>query len=73
MCADRPRPSLDVVLGNAEFAGGIADDFGEFGIMDVADIGKEVVFHLVVQAADQPSQETAAGSKIGGGDQLGVE
>ena len=38
--------------------------------MDVAHLGEEVVLDLVVQAATEPSQHTAAGSKVGGCAQL---
>ena len=47
----RTPESGDVMVRDAVFLGGLLDDFCYSRIVDRANIGEEVVFNLLVQAA----------------------
>src|SRR5947208_6618773 len=40
-------------VADAEFSAGVFDDFGKRGIVDVADLGEQMMLHLEIEPAEE--------------------
>ena len=54
----------------AIFLGSSLHDRGDFGVMDMANIGEEVMLDLKIESADIPVEQVVVASEIGGGIEL---
>ena len=59
-----------LVIGKAEFPGGLPHNPGYFLVMNVADIGEQVMLNLEVQPSDKPGKPPVARREVAGGVQL---
>ncbi len=57
---------VDVVGDVIPFAGA-GDELGDFGVVEVRDVGEEVVFGLEVEAAEVPGEDFGFGGEVDGG------
>lgn len=66
MRGDGAQKGWQYMIRQVEFLSGFLYDFGKGGIMYVADLRKQVVLDLIIQATDKPGSDHAVGAKISG-------
>ena len=52
-------------IGHIVFRAGLLDDLADPGIMNVRNLGEQVVFDLEIQSANQPADELIPGREVG--------
>ena len=57
-------------VGDVAFEADLADDAADLGVVDVGNLGEEVVLDLEVETAYEPGDESALGGEVGGGGDL---
>ncbi len=58
------------VIRQAKLRSCFPDDFGQLAVMYVTDVGKQVVFDLVVQSTDKPGEQAVVRREIGSREHL---
>ena len=56
--------SFVLVVRQIKFMGRLFHNFGNFCVMDMADVGEDMVFHLVVEPTGEPVYNAVFGSEV---------